>query len=210
MSTLLQAKVRRKFQHSNLTKLREGGNIPAVVYGSKLDSKPIYLNGPELLKTMKSVGRNGVISLDVEGKQQSVILSEYQSDPLSHKIIHVDFLAVDMNKDITADVKVVLVGEASGVKDGGVLQQSLHEVSVTARPNDIPSSIDVDITNLQVGETLTIASVKIDGNVHLNHEEEEVIASILPPRQEEEISTGEKQEEAAPDNLEGRETEVTE
>ena len=210
MSTVLQAKERKVMRRSDLTNLRNGGNVPAVVYGAKSASTPIYLNEIELLKTIKDVGRNGVISLDVEGSKQNVILTDFQKDPLKNGFVHVDFLAVDMSKEITTDVRIVLVGEAAGVKDGGVLQQSLHEVSISATPANIPQSIDVDVTNLQVAETITIADIKGNGTFSINHAEDEVVASILPPRQEEEISTGEKQEAGIPENLEGRETEATE
>ena len=210
MSTVLQAKERKVLRRSDLTSLRNGGNVPAVVYGAKLASTPIYLNEIELLKTIKDVGRNGVISLDVEGSKQNVILTDFQKDPLKNGFVHVDFLAVDMSKEITTNVRIVLVGEAAGVKDGGVLQQSLHEVSISATPANIPQSIDVDVTNLQVAETITIADIKGNSTFSINHEEDEVVASILPPRQEEEISTGEKQEAGIPENLEGRETKATE
>ena len=206
MSTVLQAKERKGIRRSDLTNLRNEGNIPAVVYGANLGSMPIYLNEMELLKTIKVVGRNGVIALDVEGSKQNVILTDFQKDPLKNGFVHVDFLAVDMSKELTTEVRIVLIGESAGVKDGGVLQQSLHEVSISATPANIPQTIDIDVTNLQVAETITIADIKGNSQFSINHEEDEVVASILPPRQEEEISTGEKQEEGIPENLEGRET----
>jgi large subunit ribosomal protein L25 len=207
MSSVLQAKERKSLRHSTLTNLRNEGNIPAVVYGSEQESKPIYLSEAELIKTIKDVGRNGVISLNVEGNQQNVVLTDYQSDPLKKGIVHADFLAVDMNKNLTADVRVVLVGDALGVKDGGVMQQSLHEVSVTATPANIPQSIEVDVTGLQVNENITISDLKANKGYEINHEDDEVVASILPPRQEEEISTGEQQDGGIPDKVEGRESE---
>jgi large subunit ribosomal protein L25 len=206
MSTVLQAQERKVLRHSALTAIRKEGRVPAVVYGAKLGSKSIYLNEIELVKTIKDVGRNGIISLDVAGSEHNVILKDYQMDPLKNGFVHVDFLAVDMSKELTADVTVVLIGDAAGVKDGGVMQQSLHEVSVTATPTNIPQSVDIDVTNLQVAETITIADIKGNSQFTINHEDEEVVASILPPRQEAEISTGEKQSEAPPENLEGRET----
>ncbi|HEY4549345.1 MAG TPA: 50S ribosomal protein L25/general stress protein Ctc [Bacillus sp. (in: firmicutes)] len=206
MSTVLQARERKGIRRSELTSLRNEGNIPAVVYGANLGNTPIYLNEMELLKTIKVVGRNGVISLDIEGSKQNVILTDFQKDPLKNGFVHVDFLAVDMSKELTTEVRIVLIGESAGVKDGGVLQQSLHEVSISATPANIPQTIDIDVTNLQVAETITIADIKGNSQFSINHEEDEVVASILPPRQEEEISTGEKQGEGTPENLEGRET----
>jgi len=207
MTTTLQAKKRTTDKHSSITKLRNDGEIPGIVYGSKVENTAISLSEANFLKTIREVGRNGVISLDIDGETHNVVLNEYDSDPIKRSILHVDFLAVDLSKAISAPVKVSLVGEAAGVKDGGVMQQALHEVTVTAKPNDIPPSIDIDVTDLQVGDTITVGDVKGYGKIEINHETEEVIASILAPRQEEEISTGEQQEEGMPDNVEGRETE---
>ena len=203
MSTVLQATERTDKRRGTLTKIRKEGNVPAIVYGAKKENTSIYLSEIGLLKTIKDVGRNGVISLDVNGNTQNVILTDYQVDPLKNGFIHVDFLAVDMSKEVTANVNVNLVGDAAGVKDGGVMQQSLFEVSIAAKPADIPPSIDIDVTNLQVADTITVADIKELGNFTVNHEEDEVIASILPPRQEEVIDSGEKQGEAPPENGEG-------
>ena len=203
MSTVLQATERTDKRRGTLTKIRKEGNVPAIVYGAKKENTSIYLSEIELLKTIKDVGRNGVISLDVNGNTQNVIVTDYQVDPLKNGFIHVDFLAVDMSKEVTANVNVNLVGDAAGVKDGGVMQQSLFEVSIAAKPADIPPSIDIDVTNLQVADTITVADIKELGNFTVNHEEDEVIASILPPRQEEVIDSGEKQGEAPPENGEG-------
>ncbi|MFP5116237.1 50S ribosomal protein L25/general stress protein Ctc [Bacillaceae bacterium C204] len=206
MSTVLQAKERKEFRHSALKAIRETGNIPAIIYGSKVDSKPVVISSADLTKTIRQVGRNGVISLDVDGSKQDVILTDYQADSIKKEIIHVDFLAVDKSSKINVDVRLVLVGDAAGVKDGGVLQQPLHQISITSTPDNIPQQIEVDISNLQVGETVTMGDIPSAGAFSINHEDDEVVASILPPKQEEEINSGEQQEEGHPDNEEGRET----
>lgn len=203
MSTVLQATERTDKRRGTLTRIRKEGNVPAIVYGAKKENTSIYLSEVQLLKTIKDVGRNGVISLDINGNTQNVIVTDYQIDPLKNGFIHVDFLAVDMAKEVTASVNVNLVGDAAGVKDGGVMQQSLFEVSIAAKPADIPPSIDIDVTNLQVADTITVADIKGLGKFTVNHEEDEVIASILPPRQEEVVDSGEKQGEASPENGEG-------
>lgn len=208
MAATLLAKERTDFRRSSLTKIREEGNIPAVIYGEKVENLTVSVSAKELIKTIREVGRNGVISLEVDGNTHNVILSDYQSDPIRNEVIHADFLAVDMTAELTVDVSVVLVGEADGEKDGGVIQQTLHEISVTATPNNIPQSIEVNISELQVAETIAISDIKSGSNYEINNEEDEVIVTILPPQQEEEISTGEEQEAGTPDNLEGRETEA--
>jgi len=206
MSTVLQAKERTELRHSALRQLRNNGNIPAVVYGAKVESKPVFVSSADLTKTIRTVGRNGIISLDVDGNKHDVILSDYQEDSFKKEILHVDFLAVDKSSKINVQVRLALVGEASGVKDGGVLQQSVHELSITSTPDNIPQAIEVDITNLQVGETVLVGDIPEVGGFTINHEDEEVVASILPPRQEEEINSGEQQQEGHPDQEEGRET----
>ncbi|RID84485.1 50S ribosomal protein L25/general stress protein Ctc [Peribacillus asahii] len=206
MSHVLVAKERTDFKQSTLRELRENGEIPAVVYGSENGSQAISVNYADLKKTLKEIGRNGIISLQCQGEEYQVMLSEYQSDPLKHEMYHADFLIVDMSEEVQANVRVNLVGQSIGVKDGGVLQQSLHEVTVTATPGNIPESIDVDVTELEVNETLYISDLNMKQGVTLNHSGDEVVASVLAPRQEREISTGEQQESGIPTNEEGRET----
>ncbi|WP_071458812.1 50S ribosomal protein L25/general stress protein Ctc [Bacillus massilinigeriensis] len=211
MSSVLNANERTDLRKSGSRKLRREGQIPAVVYGRKVESKPVYVDGSEFQKTIREVGRNGVISLSLDGNGQNVILSDYQEDAINGAILHADFLAVDMSTEVSANVRINLIGTAAGVKDGGVLQQPIHELSITATPNNIPQTIDVDITGLQVGENLTVADIKQgNANFEIQDDEEQVILSILPPKQEEEINSGEQQESGTPENEEGRETKASE
>ena len=152
MSTVLLAKNRTTEKHSQLTEARIQGSIPAVVYGYKVENTPISVNSAEFLKTMREVGRNGVISLDIEGKKLNVLLHEYQEDSLRREVIHADFLAVDMTVEIEANVRVELSEDSIGVKSGGVLQLLLHELSVTAVPDEIPEVFHLDIPSLNIGE----------------------------------------------------------
>lgn len=206
MSTVLKANERKG---SNLRNLRQQGNIPAVVYGRNSESKSIYINSIEFLKTIRENGKNGVISLDVDGSKQNVMLTDYQQDFIKNEILHADFLAVEKGSKVNASVRIQLVGDAAGVKEGGVMQQPVHEVSITATPGSIPQSIDVDVSQLQVGENLTLADIQA-GDYELNDDESTVIVSILPPKQEEEIDSGEEQESGEPENEEGKEAEKSE
>jgi large subunit ribosomal protein L25 len=208
MSNILAAQERKELQRSTLRQLRDNGNIPAVVYGNNNESTAISINSIDFQKTLKDVGRNGIISLEFQGNTHNVMLTDYQKDPLKNEIFHVDFLIVNMSEELQAQVRVNLIGVSKGVKDGGVLQQSVHELTITAKPNDIPENIDIDVSELEVGDTITIADIKGNDSITINHDDEEVLASVLAPRQEEEISTGEQQDGGIPDNVEGRETEV--
>lgn len=98
-----------------------------------------------------------------------------------------------MSVEIESTVTLSLVGEAKGTKEGGVLQQSLYEVTVQGLPQDIPSSIDVDVTELGVNDVLTLQDVKVDGKIEITQSLEEPVASVLPPQQEELPDSGEQQ-----------------
>ncbi|WP_449538330.1 50S ribosomal protein L25/general stress protein Ctc [Ferdinandcohnia sp. Marseille-Q9671] len=205
MSAVLEATDRVKDKQSTIRKIRQAGNIPAVLNGPEL-SKPIYVSSADFLKTIRVTGRNGIIKLALDNEQHSVMLQEVQTDPIKSEIIHADFHIVNMSTEVTVDVNINLVGEAIGVKDGGVLQQSIHLISITALPSDIPQTIDVDVSQLEVGQVITLEDINTQGKYTINQDTSQVVASVLPPRQEEEISTGEEQEPGEPENLEGRET----
>jgi large subunit ribosomal protein L25 len=206
MAAVLEAKERTDRKHSTLRRIRLQGNIPGVLYGKNVDSKMIFVNGSDLQKTIREAGRHSLITMKVNGNDYSVLLRDIQKDPLRGDILHVDFQAVDMSTEVDIDVDVRLIGEAAGVKDGGVLQQNLHQLSIRVLPANIPPTIDIDISHLQVGDTVTVGDINTDGKYEINHEPSEVIATILPPQQEEEIHSGEQQEPGHPDAEEGRET----
>lgn len=211
IQTLNAKKRNENSRRSSLRSIRLQGNIPAVVYGSEKESTPITVSEKELIKTLRESGRNGVISLSIDGEKTNVLLTEYQEDFLKNGLIHADFLAVDMSLEIDADVQVVLVGEPQGVKDGGVLQQPVRELTVSAKPNHIPPSIEVDISALGVNETITVKDIKSKASGYtINNEDDQLVASILPPRQEEEIDPGEEQAEGTTENEEERKTETPE
>ncbi|MGM0877675.1 MAG: 50S ribosomal protein L25/general stress protein Ctc [Bacillota bacterium] len=203
--TTLQAMKRTEFTNSAKRKIRESGKIPAIIYGKDTDSKPVALDSIELIKTLRDEGKNTIINLSVDGSSHAVMLYDLQKDILKNEIVHADFHIVDMNSDVEVEVPIHLTGEAQGVKDGGVLQQPLHVISISAKPDKIPQTIDVEITNLGVNETILIKDIPKNGDYSFVQDEELVIASILPPQQEEEIDSGEEQEPGTPKNEEGRE-----
>jgi large subunit ribosomal protein L25 len=206
MTSVLHANDRTEFKKSSRRKIREEGQIPAVVYGNETENKPISVDSKEFIKTIRESGKNGIIELEMGSDKRKVMLYDYQMDPLkSLEFIHLDFRVVNFKSEIDVDIAVHVIGDAAGVKDGGVLQQVLHEASVKVLPNDVPEYVEVDVTNLQVNENVTFGDLDTSGKYKFNHEDDEVIASILPPRQEEEIDSGEEQEPGEPELVEGRE-----
>ncbi|MGM9923000.1 MAG: 50S ribosomal protein L25/general stress protein Ctc [Bacillus sp. (in: firmicutes)] len=186
MGNTLVAKERTEFTSAHLHEIRNHGGIPAVLYGNSIENKAIEVDVKDLRKMLAQVGMNGVIQLEINGQKENVMMKEYQYDSLNSKYIHADFQAIDLSEEISADVQLKLTGEAQGTKEGGILQQVLYEVTVTAKPGDLPESIEVDIAGLQIGDTITIADIRSNTSVEINQEDEEVIASVLAPRLEEE------------------------
>ncbi|MCG3086679.1 50S ribosomal protein L25/general stress protein Ctc [Sporosarcina cyprini] len=198
MSTAIQSKLREVKPKSTLTKLRKDGFIPSVVYGYQIESMPIAVKERDLMSTLREVGRNGVLKINVDGKDLNVVLGDYQEDALKGEIYHADFLAINMTEELEVNVTVHLVGESPGEKEGGVLQQPIREVTIKVKPSDIPESFDVDISNLQIGESITVKEIRESSNFELLNDDEEALVVISAPRAETDEDADDSEEAAAP------------
>jgi large subunit ribosomal protein L25 len=187
MSTAIQSKTREVKTRSALTALRNEGFIPSVVYGYNIENTPIAVKESDLLKTLREVGRNGVLTLELDGKKLNVVLNEFQEEALKGEIRHADFLSIDMAEELEVDVTVQLVGESIGEKEGGVVQQPNREVTIKVKPSDIPESFEVDISEMQIGDTLTVADVRGKSKFEIITDDEYALITISAPRSEEEL-----------------------
>lgn len=197
MAIVLDVKERETKPHSNITEVRNNGRIPAIVYGYQSENVPVSVDELELIKLIRENGRNAVFTINLNSKKVNVLLHEYQVDPLKDKLVHIDFLAVDMKAEVEADVRIDLVGEAVGVKEGGILQQILHEVTVSATPDKLPEVIEVDISKLAIGDSVEVGKIPANNDYEIVTEVEEVIATITAPRTEEETADTEEASEPA-------------
>ncbi len=173
-----------KQTRGDLRKIREAGKVPAVVYGYGTKNVSVKVDEIEFIKLIREVGRNGVIELGVGSKQIKVMVSDYQFDPLKNQITHIDFLAINMTEARTVEVPVHLIGEAPGAKEGGVVEQPLFNLEITATPDNIPEYIEVDISELNINDTLSVADVKISGDFTIENDEEEALVSVVAPTEE--------------------------
>ena len=173
-----------KQTRSDLKKLRNTGKVPAVVYGYGTKNTSVKVDEVEFIKVIREVGRNGVIDLGVGSKTIKVMVSDYQFDPLKNQITHIDFLAINMTEERTVDVPVQLVGEAVGAKEGGVVEQPLFDLQVTATPENIPESIEVDITDLQINDSYSGGDIKVSGDFTIENDPEESVVTVVPPTDE--------------------------
>lgn len=176
-----------KSKQSELKELRQTGKVPAVVYGFETENTSLSVDENEFIKVIREVGRNGVIDLEIADGVTQVMVNEYQFDALKNQITHIDFIAINMQTEVTVEVQIELTGEAPGQKEGGVLEQPLFEVSVTAKPADIPETIEVDISDLNVGDAIHVEDIRSKGNFVIENEDADALVIISAPTEEPEV-----------------------
>ncbi|MFJ7983425.1 50S ribosomal protein L25/general stress protein Ctc [Lysinibacillus xylanilyticus] len=181
MSTVLSVKKREAGHRSTLTQLRKGGAIPAVIYGYNLDSTPISISEKEFRKSVQKDGQNGVFSMELDGKQVNVVVSEIQQCSMKDEVNHIDFLAINMSEVIESEVPIKLVGESVGISVGGILMQPNLDVKIKVKPADIPEAIEVDITELKIGETITVADIRDKIEFDIISENDHTLVTIMAP-----------------------------
>jgi len=190
---MLKAEERKGLTKAALKELRNGGGIPAIVYGRGLKTKSISVKNSDLQKVIKDVGRNGIFSLTLDGQSKNVIVRDFQREPIYKQILHVDFLQVDEHTELDTKVSVILKGVSNGEKAGGTVKQFLHELDITAKASEIPDVFEIDITNFEIGQSVRVADIKKEyQNCTFNHEDEEAIVMVdyvkTQTNEEEEIS----------------------
>ncbi|MEK7347716.1 MAG: 50S ribosomal protein L25 [Candidatus Eisenbacteria bacterium] len=176
-------------------RLRQAGSVPAIYYGR--GEVPVALSVPA--KELESLlhgasGSNVIVDLKVEGVaagDRKAILREVQRHPVRGNILHVDLQHISLSERITVEVPVVLVGVPTGVKDGGgILEHLLREVEVECLPTDIPAKLTVDVSHLNIGESVHVSDLAI-GNVEVRTEAERTVATVVPPTVLEEVKPAE-------------------
>jgi len=185
MAVKLKAKQREDLKSSATKALRQAGQIPAVVYGKDKESTTISVDSLELIRTVREEGQNAIISLDIEdSKTVDVMLYDYQMHPVKDEVTHADFYIVDLTEEMDVEVIVRLEGEAEGAREGGILQQPLFELQVRATPRAIPEEIVIDVSALEIGDTITVADIQVEGDYTILDEPDTAVATVLPPEEE--------------------------
>ncbi|HHU69019.1 MAG TPA: 50S ribosomal protein L25, partial [Thermoanaerobacterales bacterium] len=146
----------------------------------------LTVNAKDLKKIIKNHGRNVLINLKVNDNENTVMLREIQKSIIKDDIIHADFFKISLKEKIEVTVPIVLLGDAVGIKDGGILQNQLRELSVKVLPTEIPDTIEIDISNLEFGEAVAVKDVEVAPEIELLNDPDEIIASVIAPMEEEE------------------------
>jgi large subunit ribosomal protein L25 len=207
----LEVREREDLGSRRTRRLRSQGLVPGVLYGNG-HARAIVIPERELRAAMTGPsGLHAILDVVVEGHKtvHPSILADYQQDPIRGTISHIDLREVRLDQTIHATVAIQLVGEAVGVKSGGMISLVTREVHVEALPTDVPEHIDVDVTHMEVGDVLRLADVKAIENVTLlDDPQETVIATVSVPRGFAELEEAEAAEAEAAALEEGEEGEA--
>ena len=209
---VIEAQEREAGSSNAARRMRREEKLPAVVYGGGKGSHPIILNPVEIISILKSEsGQNTIFKLKVGGgAEDNVMIFDVQIDPITHHLIHADLVRIALDVEIEVSVLLRIVGEAKGVvADGGVLDHSLRELVVSCLPGDIPESIEVDVSELEMNHSIKVEDLQVPANVTVVTDPDRSVASVVAPVSEADLEAdlGIEGEEIEGEPIEGVEPE---
>ncbi len=178
---------KRKEKGKNASRrMRKNEVIPAVIYG-RGDNESLKVSYSDFDKLLENPdGVNVLLDLKTDDWEKEAIIKKIQRDPVYDDVIHIDFLEIDMDKPLKISVPVELVGLAEGVKEGGVLAQQLDELLIESLPKNLPPRIEVDVSELEIGDSIVVGDIEVSDDVDILEEEDQLVANIVLPTEEEE------------------------
>lgn len=204
---VIAAEPRSQFGDNASRRLRKAGFIPAVIYSRGKESVPVTLKAEEW--QVASAKGSNLYYVDLEGKHIPAIVKEVQFNHLKNYVYHVDFQAVDMSAEIHASVVLHPHGESYGAAHGGILEQELHELPITCRPDALPDEIKVDVTALKIGDALTVADLVLPEGVKVyGLEDTEIVFHVVRPAEETEPEAEAADTAAEPEAINEQKTEA--
>lgn len=210
----LTAQVRKTLGKGAARSLRRQSLVPAVLYGRDVESTLLSVSPTDLeTATSTASAENILIDLTITDgesmRNQRAMIREIQVDPVKRNILHVDFLGISMDRQITVEVPINLVGDPVGVGAGGMLQQVLRSVEISCLPDRIPDTLELDVSSLTMGHSLHVSDLQAPDGVELLSDQRLTIATVLAPKKMEEKpaapAEGEELAEAAPETEETEE-----
>ncbi len=185
--------------------LRATGAVPAVVYGGDRESVPITIDRKKVIELLRrGGGENAVFKLELAGTKASrhAMIRDLQVDPISRRIIHIDFQRIDLKQKVRVQVAIQLQGEPHGVRnEGGVLDFITREVEIECLPNDIPQGLDIDVSELAIGDHVEAGAIQLPADVDLIDEPERVIVAVSHSRVAAEIEELEAEAEGEAEEM---------
>src|SRR6185295_5763057 len=178
------ATAREKGGKGAARQLRARGQVPAVIYGHGREPMSLSLNARDLDKLLGHIqAESTVIEVTVEGHTAKTLIREIQRHPIKRQILHVDFQALVAGEKVIVSIPIVLIGTAEGVKlEGGVLEQPLRELEIEVDPSSIPDHVELDVTNMMIGDSLHVSDLKVPEGVEIQDDPETSVAVLAAPR----------------------------
>ncbi len=214
----MEVQTRPSLTKGELNQIRREDKVPAVLYGRGDDNFPVVVDGRTLRQVLMTGGGNVLLDLKVKSKgkktrQETVMFRDIQRDILyQDRILHVDFIRISMTDKIEVPVYLNFVGDPAGVEEGGVLSLVTREVEVKCLPGDIPEQFDIDISALNIGDSITAEALVFEDDIEMITPPDTTLAQVLAPMAEEELEPAieeelEEGEEGAEDEEPAEETE---
>lgn len=196
---LIEAQKRVVIDKASRSALRKEGKVPAIFYSKHHEPLPIQFS-ERAIHPLVFTSKTHLITLNVDGNEElDCIIKDVQFDPTTEKIVHIDLLGLQKGEKITIEVPVQIIGSAIGIKEGGVLQHTLHKVDIECLPSDIPEHIEIDVTNLKLGHAIHVGDLSFE-NLTLVNNPEAIIVSVTHPKVEKETAPAtEGQQSAEPE-----------
>ena len=187
---LLKAQIREKTGKEISRKLRTKGLIPAILYGPSVQPIPLAVNPIAVLKVLeKEQSASSFLDLEItDGKTSQIkkaLIKDVDFHPTTDQLIHVDFYQITVGKELTLDVPIVIVGKAKGTEKGGILEQNLRELTISCLPKLVPSHIEVDVTDLDIGDSIHVADISVDEGIKIENDPQVPVVTLVAPEEEE-------------------------
>ena len=193
---IIEANERKTINKRSRNSLRNEGRVPGVLYGSRMEPIPIDVTRLEI-NPLVFTAKTNLISLKLDGHEEyECVIKDVQFDPVTDEVLHFDLIGLTRGEKIQLEVPIKLLGNAVGVKEGGLLQESMHKLSIECLPKDIPQLLELEVTELNIGDSIHVSDLNFE-NITILNPENTIVVSVVLPKVEIEVEEVEEGEELA-------------
>ncbi len=191
---IIEANERKAINKRSRNSLRNEGRVPGVLYGSRMEPIPIDVTRL-VINPLVFTAKTNLISLKLDGHEEyECVIKDVQFDPVTDEVLHFDLIGLTRGEKIQLEVPLKLLGNAVGVKEGGLLQESMHKLSIECLPKDIPQSLELEVTELNIGDSIHVSDLNFE-NITILNPENTIVVSVVLPKVEIEVEEVEEGEE---------------
>ena len=191
---IIEANERKAINKRSRNSLRNEGRVPGVLYGSRMEPIPIDVTRL-VINPLVFTAKTNLISLKLDGHEEyECVIKDVQFDPVTDEVLHFDLIGLTRGEKIQLEVPLKLLGNAVGVKEGGLLQASMHKLSIECLPKDIPQSLELEVTELNIGDSIHVSDLNFE-NITILNPENTIVVSVVLPKVEIEVEEVEEGEE---------------